>query len=150
MLSCNIKKKTQKRFPCSSFACWELSHVNSFSRLCFSLLFACSRKPKTPKIFQCVSLNFFSFILVASRRRPRWKCWVALIWITVELIKSLFYLVFSCWIKCFADSSLVHDTLALLLFSYHSVVQVKGNNDNIRWTGRGKEKLVWTRLVLFV
>ena len=33
--------------------------------------------------------------------------------------------------KMFADSSLVHDTLALLLFSYRSVVQVKGNNDDI-------------------
>ena len=32
----------------------------------------------------------------------------------------------------FADSRLVYDTLALLLFSYHSVVQVKGNNDDIR------------------
>ena len=34
--------------------------------------------------------------------------------------------------KMFADSSLVHGTLALLLFSYRSVVQVKGNNDAIR------------------
>ena len=34
--------------------------------------------------------------------------------------------------KMFADSSLVHDTLALLLFSYLSVVQVKGNDDDIR------------------
>ena len=33
--------------------------------------------------------------------------------------------------KMFADSSLVHDTLALLLFSHRSVVQVKGNNDYI-------------------
>ena len=33
--------------------------------------------------------------------------------------------------KMFADSSLVYDTLALLLFSYHSVMQVKGNNDDI-------------------
>ena len=33
--------------------------------------------------------------------------------------------------KMFVDSNLVHDILALLLFSYHSVVQVKGNNDDI-------------------
>ena len=33
--------------------------------------------------------------------------------------------------KMFADSCLVHDTLALLLFSYHSVLQEKGNNDDI-------------------
>jgi len=32
--------------------------------------------------------------------------------------------------KMFTDSSLVHVTLALL-FSYHSVVQVKGNNNDI-------------------
>ena len=34
--------------------------------------------------------------------------------------------------KMFADSILVHGTLAQLLFSYRSVVQVKGNNDDIR------------------
>ena len=33
--------------------------------------------------------------------------------------------------KMFTDSSLVHGTFALLLFSYHLVVQVKGNNDDI-------------------
>ena len=33
--------------------------------------------------------------------------------------------------KMFADSSLVHGTLALLLFSYRPVMQVKGNNDDI-------------------
>ena len=62
-LNSSTKKKNPKRFPCSSFACWELSRVNSFSRFCFSLLFAHSRKPKTPEIFQCVSLNFFSFLV---------------------------------------------------------------------------------------
>ena len=33
--------------------------------------------------------------------------------------------------KMFADFGLVHGTLPLLLFSYRSVVQVKGNNDDI-------------------
>ena len=33
--------------------------------------------------------------------------------------------------KMFADSSLGHVTLALLLCSHHSVLQVKGNNDDI-------------------
>ena len=33
--------------------------------------------------------------------------------------------------KMFAYTSLVHNTLALLLFSYHSVMQVKGDNDDI-------------------
>ena len=34
--------------------------------------------------------------------------------------------------KMFADSSLVHGTLALLLFSNCLVLQVKGNSDDIR------------------
>ena len=34
--------------------------------------------------------------------------------------------------KMFADSSLVHGTLALLSFPYRLVTQVKGNNDDIR------------------
>ena len=33
--------------------------------------------------------------------------------------------------KIFADSNLVHGILSLLLFSYHSVVRVKGNDDDI-------------------
>ena len=33
--------------------------------------------------------------------------------------------------KMFADSCLVHGTLALLLFSNRSVVQVKGHSDDI-------------------
>ena len=44
--------------------------------------------------------------------------------------------------KMFADSILVHRTLALLLFSHRSVVQVTGNNEDIRRTGRGREKRV--------
>ena len=48
--------------------------------------------------------------------------------------------------KMLADSSLFHDTLVLLLFSYHSVVQVKGNNDNIWWSDCGREKRVWTQI----
>ena len=50
--------------------------------------------------------------------------------------------------RMFANSILVHDTLALLLFSYHSVVQVKGNNDNIWWIDYGREKRVWTQFVI--
>ena len=73
MLSCNIKKKNPKRFPCSSFVCWELSRVNSFPRFRFPLLFACSRKPKTPKIFQCVSLNLFYFYSSSTEEKTTMK-----------------------------------------------------------------------------
>ena len=60
MLSSSTKKNP-KRFTCSSFACWELSRVNIFSRFFFSLLFACSRKPKTPKN---ISVCFSEFIFL--------------------------------------------------------------------------------------
>jgi hypothetical protein len=47
----------------------------------------------------CFSELLF-FYWVIPRRRPRWKCWVALICIIVNLTKSTFYLVLSFWIKC--------------------------------------------------
>jgi hypothetical protein len=56
---------------------------------------------------------------------------VALICIVVDPTESPYYLVFFFLNKMFADSSLAHGTLALLLFSYRSVMQVKGNNDDI-------------------
>ena len=56
-------KENPKRFLAFSFTCWELSSVNSFlfsfSFFFFNLL--SSEKPKTPKIFQCFFLKFFSF-----------------------------------------------------------------------------------------
>ena len=137
-------------FPYSSFACWEISRVNNFSHFCFSLLFACWRKQNTPKIFQCVSLNSFSFYSSCTEEKTTMKmlsgshmnnCWTN----KEHILPCLLLLN-----KIFVDSSLLHGILALLLFSYHSVVQVKGNNGDIRWTGRGKEKRVWTQLVLFL
>jgi len=53
-----VIKRKPKKISRSSFACWELSRVNSFSRSCFTFF----RKTKTPKTFQCVSLKFFSFL----------------------------------------------------------------------------------------
>ena len=138
-----IKRKPKKnsRF---SFVCWELSHVNSFSRSCFTSF----RKTKTPKIFQCVSLKFFSFLWV-ERRRPRWKCWVALICIIVDLTKSPYYLVFSLQLNaCRFQLSPMH--VHYYYYPHRSVVQVKGNNDDIWWTDYGREKRVWTQLVLFL
>ena len=149
MLVVAIKRKP-KKISRSCFACWELSRVNSFSHFCFSLLFACSTKQKTPKIFQCVSLNFFSFYSSCTEEKTTMKMLngshMHYCWSNKEPILLCLLLLN----KMFADSSLVHGTLALLLFSHRSVVQVKGNNDDIRWTGRGREKRVWTRLVLFV
>jgi hypothetical protein len=54
---------------------------------------------------------------------------VALIRIIVDLTRAHITLS-SPLNKMLADSSLVHGTLALFLFSYHSVMQVKGNNDD--------------------
>ena len=150
MLSCVTKKKNPKGFPCSSFACWELSHVNSFSRFCFSLFICLFKKnQKLQKCFSVFPWNSF-FLLSHTKEKTTMKvlsgslmnyCW------SKEEPKLPCLLLLN---KMFADSSLVHGTLALLLFSYRSVVQVKGNNDDIRWTGRDKEKRVWTRLVLFL
>ena len=121
-----IKRKPQK-ISRSSFACWELSRVNSFSRSCFTFF----RKTKTPKTFQCVSLKFFS--LGVERRRPWWKCWVALICIIVYLTKSPYYLVFSLELNaCRFQLSPMH--VHYYYYPHRSVVQVKGNNDDIWWT----------------
>ena len=108
MLSCSIKRKP-KKISRSSFSCWELSRLNSFSRYSFTLF----RKTKTPKTFQCVSLKFFSFLWVV-RRRPRWKCWVALICIIVDLTKSPYCLVFT-FEQTFADSGLVQCTCTIII-----------------------------------
>ena len=94
---CSTKKKYPKRFPCSSFTCWELSRVNSFSRFCFSL-FICllSKKQKLQKYFSAflwISLPFYWVI----PGRPQWKCWVALICI-IDLIRSPYFPFFSSWI----------------------------------------------------
>ena len=147
MLSSNIKNKTHKDFLVLLLLVGSFPVKIVFLVFDFPFYLPVQENQKLQKYFSVFLWISFLFIRVVPRRRPRWKCWVALIWIIVELIKSPFYLVFSCWIKCFADSSLVHGTLALLLFSHRSVVQVKGNNDDFRWTGRGREKRVWTRLV---
>ena len=111
MLSSNIKRKP-KKISRSSFACWELSRVNSFCRSCFTFF----RKTKTPKIFQCVSLNFFSFYSSCTEEKTTMKmlsgshmnnCWT-----NKEPILPCLLLLN----KMFADSNLVHDTLALLFF----------------------------------
>ena len=148
--SCVFEKLWEKPkiFLASSFPCWELSRVNSFSHFSFSSLICfLQEKPKTPKIFQCVSLKFFSFYLSRTEEKT-----------TMKLLSGShlhYHLpnkepILPCHLLLnimFADSSLVHGILALLLFSYHSVVQVKGNNDDIWWIDCGREKRVWTQLI---
>ena len=95
MLVVVIKRKP-KKISRSSFA-WELSRVNSF-------------------------ISFLFFSLGVERRRPQWKCWVALTCIIVDLIKSPYYLVFSFeWM--FADSNLVQCTWTLIII--HTVRSCK-------------------------
>ena len=72
MLVVVIKKKP-KKISRSSFACWELSYVNSFS----------------------VSWKFFSFLWGSRGEDHNENVKVALICIMVDLIKSPYYLVFS-------------------------------------------------------
>ena len=87
LISCSIKRKP-KKISRSSFACWELSRVNSFYRFCFPFYLLVRENQKLQKYFSVFLWTSFLFIRVLPRRRPRWKCWVALIWIIVELIRA--------------------------------------------------------------
>ena len=101
-----VIKRKPKNISRSSFAGWELSRVNSF-----------------------ISFLFFG----VERRRPWWKCWVALICIIVDLTKSPYYLVFSLVLNaCRFQLSPMH--VHYYYYPHRSVVQVKGNNDDIWWT----------------
>ena len=104
MLVVELKRKP-KNISRSYFACWELSRVNSF--------------------------YFFSFLW--GSRRLYWKCLVALICIIFYLTQSPYCLVFSCLLNArrFQLSPMhVHS----YYYTHRSVVQVKGNNDDIWWT----------------
>jgi len=58
-----VLKENPKRFLISSFACWELSRVNSFSRFCLSFFNSFySRKTKNSKyISVCFSKIIFFY-----------------------------------------------------------------------------------------
>ena len=95
-----IKKKTQK-ISRSSFACWELSRVNSF----------------------------VSFLWGSRGEDHNENVEVALLCIIVDLTKSPYCLVFSCLLNArrFQLSPMhVH----YYYYPHHLVVQVKGNNDD--------------------
>ena len=81
-----VIKNKPKNISRSSFACWELSRLNSF--------------------------YFFSFLW--GSRRPYWKCLVALICMIVNLTSSPYYLS-SLLSWMLADSSLVQCTCTLII-----------------------------------
>ena len=87
MLVVELKRKP-KNISCSSFACWELSRVNSF---------------------------YFFFFLWGSRRLY-WKCLVALICMIDYLTKSPYYLS-SLLSWMLVDSSLVQCTYTLIIIN---------------------------------
>jgi len=99
--------KTQKDFSFFFFTCWELSRVNSFI--------------------------FLFFPLGVNSRIPYWKCLVALICMIVDLTWIPYYFVFSLELNaCRFQLSLMH--VHYYYYTHHSVMQVKGNNDDIWWT----------------
>ena len=129
LISCSIKR-ILKKISRSSFACWELSRVNSFPRFHFSFVSLSSReKIKTPKIFQCVSLKFFSFSL-GHKEKTTMKMLsgshMHYCWSKKEPILPCLLL----WINiCRFQLSPMH--MHTYYYSHPSVVQVKGNNDDI-------------------
>ena len=101
MLAVVIKRKP-KTISCSSFACWELSRVN----------------------------NSISFLWESIGEDHNGNVKVALICIIVDLTKSPYYLVFSLELNaCRFQLSPMH--VHYYYYSHRSVVQVKGNYDDI-------------------
>ena len=120
MLSSSIEKKTQKDFLVLIFLIGSFPVQIVFLVFAFLFHLLVYEKPKTPKLFRCVSLNFFSFYWVIPRRRPWWKCRVALICTIVDLTKSPYYFVFSCWIKCLQIPAW---SMTLLHYYYFHIVR---------------------------
>ena len=102
-----IIKRKPKKISRSSFTCWELSRVNSF----ISFLFFGGREEKTTmKMLTGSHMHY---------------CWFN---------KSPYYLVFSFVSDaCRFHLSPMH-VHYYYYYSHRSVVQVKGNNDDIWWT----------------
>ena len=97
-----VIKRKPKNISRSSFACWELSRVNSF-------------------------ISFLSFGSIGEDHNENVK--VALICIIVDLTKNPCYLVFSFELNaCRFQLSPMH--VHYYYYLHYSVVQVKGNNDD--------------------
>ena len=102
MLVVVIKRKL-KKISHASFAYWELSRVNTF-------------------------ISFLSF--GGREEKTIMKCLVALICMIVDLTKSPYYLVFSLELNAWRfQLSPMH--VHYYYYPHRSVVQVKGNNDDI-------------------
>src|SRR3954464_7195382 len=97
-------KRKPKKISCSSFACWELSRVNSF--ISFLVLWGSRGEDHNENVE------------------------MALICIIVDLTKSPYYLVFSFVSDaCRFQLSPMH--VHYYYYPHRSVVQVKGDNDDI-------------------
>ena len=101
-----VIKRKLKNISHSSFACWELSRVNSF----ISFLFFGGREEKTTMKMLTGSHMYYCW----SNKEPILPC--LLLWINV----------------CRFQLSPMH--VHYYYYPHHSVVQVKGNNDDIWWT----------------
>ena len=143
MLSCSIKRKP-KKISRSSFACWELSYVNSFSRSCFTFF----RKTKTPKKINVFLWN--SFLFFRGREEKTTMKMLSgshmhYCWSNKEPILPCLLL----WINvCRFQLRPMH--VHYYYYPRRSVMLVKGNNDDIWWNKRDKEHLVWTRPILLL
>ena len=142
MLVVVVIKRKPKKISRSSFAC--RVHVNSFSCSCFTFF----RKQKLQKHFNVFLWNYFLFFGGQEEKTTMkmlsgshiYYCWsnkepilpCLLLWINV----SRFQL------------SPMH--VHFYYYPHRSVVQVKGNNDDIWWNDWDEEKLVWTRPILFL
>ena len=143
LFSSRIKRKP-KKISRSSFACWELFYVNSFSRFRFFFL----QKNKNSKNISVCFFEIIFFSLGVDGISPRWKCWgsnMHYCWSNKEPILPCLLL----WINvCGFQLSPMH--MHYYYYPHCSVVQVKGNKDNIWWNDWDEEKLVWTRPIWFL
>ena len=97
-----VIKRKPKKISRSSFACWELSHINSF----------------------------VSFLSIGGREeKTMMEMLSALICIIVDLTKSPYYLVFSLELNA-CRFQLSPMDVHYYYYPHYSVVQVKGNNDD--------------------
>ena len=97
-----VIKRKPKKISHSSFSCWQLSHVNSF----ISFLWGSRGEDHDENVEE------------------------ALLCIIVDLTKSPYYLVFSLELNaCRFQLSPMH--VHYYYYTHRSVMQVKGNNDDI-------------------
>ena len=139
-----VIKRKPKKISCYSFACWELSCVNSFSRSCFAFF----RKQKLQKHLSVFLWN--SFLFFGGREEKTTMKMLSgshmhYYWSNKEPVLPCLLLLIN---VCRFQLSPMH--MHSYYYSHCSVVQVKGNNDDIWWNDWDEEMLVWTRPILFL